>query len=71
MRQDPKSIYLFCLKPKVISWCLLSAAQPPRAVDTCTPVDHERRGLLLLHRMHRLPETEEIPRALRAIILQG
>lgn len=66
------SIYLFCLEPKAASCCLPSAAQPPPAVDTCTPVDHEHRGLLSLHQMHQLPvrvEREVMLRIIRLTVL--
>lgn len=55
-RQQFTFIYLFWLKPKSVSCCPASGAQPPPAVDTCTPLDHEHPGLLLQHQTHRLPE---------------
>lgn len=53
--QHVTSIYLFCLEPEAVSCCPLSAALPPPALDTCSPVDHERQGLLSRRRMHQLP----------------
>lgn len=53
-----RSIYLFCLKAKLVSCCLPSAAPPPPAVDTCTPVDHEHQGLQPLHQRHQSPENK-------------